>query len=109
MINLPRIFRDKCLKSYINFCEVKEPCVVYSSAPDIYNKIFNYNQTINKDFTDLNDIDCICNKYCNFINTDCNHVATGDISIFTNSKLRNILKHGSGFREPVSLDFDKAL
>lgn len=107
MINLPRLFRDKELKSFVNFCNVKEPSVVYSSKPDISGKIFNYNSVIN-DFTNLSDIDCMCSEFSEYINKDCMHVATGNISIFKCTKLIDILKKGPRFREPVSIDFDNA-
>ena len=45
MINLPFIFRNRDLKSYVNFCKVSEPSVLYSNKPGIGSKIFNYNQT----------------------------------------------------------------
>ena len=42
------------------------------------------------------------------MNSDCGHVATGDISIFNNQKLRNIISEGPGYREPAALDIDLA-
>ena len=50
----------------------------------------------------------MCNEHSDFVNGDCNHVATGDISIIKNQMLRKILIKGPGFREPVTLDFDDA-
>ena len=107
MINLPRLFRDSSLKSHVNFCNIKIPSVVYSSRPNISKNIFNYNTTVN-DFVRLEDVECLCDKYADFINKDCDHVATGDISFFKTPKLVNILKNGPGFREPVTLDFKSA-
>ena len=46
MINVTRILRDKSLRSLVNFCNIKEPSVVYSSMRDISSKIFNYNNTV---------------------------------------------------------------
>ena len=48
---------------------------------DISSKIFNYNNTV-KELDDVNNIICKCSDHDNFINSDCGHVATGDISIF---------------------------
>jgi hypothetical protein len=107
MINVPRILRDKSLRSLVNFCNIKEPSVVYSSMRDISSKIFNYNNTI-RELDDVNDIICKCSDHDSFINTDCGHVATGDVSIFNNKKLQDILKKGPGYHEPVRLNFDAA-
>ena len=106
-INLPRIFRDQSLKSYVSFCSIKQPSIVYSFKSSISSKIFNYNDVV-KEFESIESIHCNCNNHVSFINSDCNHVATGDMSIFSNSKLRNIIKNGPNFREPVTLDFDLA-
>ena len=107
MINVPRILRDKSLRSLVNFCNIKEPSVVYSSMRDISSKIFNYNNTV-KELDDVNNIICKCSDHDNFINSDCGHVATGDISIFKSTKLQDILMKCPGYHEPVRLDFDAA-
>ena len=39
MINVPRILRDKSLISLVNFCNIKEPSVVYNSMRDISSTI----------------------------------------------------------------------
>ena len=105
MINLPRLLRNKELKSCVTFCSIKEPSVVYKSVPNISNQIFNYNDTV-KDFKDIKSLVCICDKYPSFVNKDCGHVVTGDISIFRNCKLREVMSKGPLFREPKSIDFD---
>ena len=46
MINLPRIIRNKPLKSSVAFCSIKEPSIVYNYKSAISGKIFNYNSTI---------------------------------------------------------------
>ena len=107
MINLPYIFRNKELKSYVNFCSIREPSVLFSNKPSIGSKLFNYNQTVN-DFTCLEDVTCVCHDFTDFINNDCGHVATGDVDIFSNSKLRDILNKGPKHREPVTLNFEEA-
>ena len=90
MLNLPRIFRDKSLKSYINQCSINEPSVVFTNTPKISSKIFNYNATVNV-FESIDDYICMCNEHANHINSDCNHVATGDISIIRSQMLKDIL------------------
>ena len=61
-----------------------------------------------KELDDVKNIICKCSDQDNFINSDCGHVATGDISIFKSTKLQDILKKGPGYHEPVRLDFDAA-
>ena len=107
MINLPRIFRDKSLKSLVPFCKLKQPSVVYKYRPSISSKIFNYNATVNE-FNDPDDITCMCGSHINFINSDLGHVATGDVSIFENESLRDTLRKGPKYIEPVTLNFEKA-
>ena len=62
MIHLPKIFRDKELKSFISQCEIKEPSVVFTNTPKISSKIFNYNDTVN-DFSDIENLVCMCNNH----------------------------------------------
>ena len=107
MINLPQIFRNKVLKSFVNFCNIKEPSVLYSSRASIGSKLFNYNETV-ENFISLDNVSCVCSEYCNFVNNDCGHVVTGDVTIFSNEDLRELLLKGPKFREPARLDFDRA-
>ena len=107
MINLPQIFRNKELKSFVNFCNVKVPSVLFSSRTSIGSKLFNYNETV-ENFSSLDNVSCVCNEYCNFVNNDCGHVVTGDVTIFSNEDLRDLLLKGPKFREPARLDFDCA-
>ena len=107
MINLPQIFRNKELKSFVNFCNIKEPSVLYSSRASIGSKLFNYNETV-ENFSSLDNVSCVCSEYCNFVNNDCGHVVTGDVTIFSNEDLRDLLLKGPKFREPARLDFDRA-
>ena len=65
MINLPQIFRNKELKSFVNFCNIKEPSVLYSSRASIGSKLFNYNETVEY-FSSLDNVSCVCSEYCNF-------------------------------------------
>ena len=61
--------------------------MLFSSTPCIGSKIFNYNQVV-REFTDLENVKCICKEYRGFINDDRNHVVTGNLDIFTNEKLK---------------------
>ena len=53
MINLPRIFRSRRLKSYINFLSIKQPTVVYKGVSTISSKIFNYTQSVKDHDSDI--------------------------------------------------------
>ena len=61
-----------------------------------------------KDFKVIDNVICMCDNHKFFINDDCKHVATGNIEIFENAKLKNILTKASIYREPEDLDFDLA-
>ena len=107
MINLPLIFRNKELKSFVNFCKIREPSIMYSNKPSVGSKLFNYNQTSNN-FTNINDIICVCSQFENYINHDCGHVATGDVNIFSNKDIRSIIMKGPKYRERTNIDFERA-
>ena len=104
MINLPRIFRSKTLKSFVNFLDIKEPSVVYNSVDDISSRIFNYNNVVK--YFDEPSL-CVCSQFSEFIHIDCGHVVTGNLDIVRNVKLRNILSKGPKFKEPRTIDFDE--
>ena len=78
-----------------------------SSRASIGSRLFNYNETV-ENFSNLDNVSCVCSEYCNFVNNDCGHVVTGDVTIFSNEDLREILLKGPKFRERARLDFDRA-
>ena len=104
LLNLPRMLRDKSLKSCVNICNVKEPSVIFTSRPSIASTIFNYNQVV-RDFVSIDDIKCFCNEYEDFVNKDCGHVVTGNLDIVKYKTLSDILAKGAGYREPVAVNF----
>lgn len=107
LLNIPRILRNKSLKSCVNMCTVKEPSVIFTCRPSIANTIFNYNQVV-RDFVSLEDIECFCSEYKDYVNEDCGHVVTGDLNIVKCKRLADILAKGSSYREPAAVDFDLA-
>ena len=109
ILNLPVLLRKKELTSLIPYgFKVKTPTICFSSIPSISKNVYNYNQ-FSKDFVASDTEICHCNdeNYKEFINEDVGHVATGNIKIFRNCKLIDVVKHGPTFREPVSANFDK--
>ena len=107
MLHLPSIFR--MCKSTVNFCSHKIPDVVYSFGNTIGRHIFNFKQTVmsydgEKSLDDQ--YECICSRYSDFIDSSCGHVATGNLSIIENIKLRELLKKGPRYREPQSINPD---
>ena len=103
MLNLPRIFRNKSLKSYVNFLDIKEPTVVYKGTKNISDKLYNYNAVIK----DEKPSDCICHMYAEFVHPDCGHVVTGDVGLIKHEALRTLFTKGPSYREPRTIDFDK--
>lgn len=107
LLNLPRILRNKSLKSCVSMCTVREPSVVFTCRPSIADKIFNYNQAV-RDFVSIDDIECFCSEYETYVNKDCGHVVTGDLNIVKCKRLSDILAKGSSYREPAIVDFNLA-
>ena len=107
MIHLPSIFR-KC-QSSVHFCKVKIPDVVYSFGKTIGPKIFNFKETV-LSYDPLKTVQeqfgCQCASYQQFLDESCGHVATGDLNIVDNIKLREVLKKGPQHREPQSVNPD---
>ena len=109
MLNLPALLRDRELISLVPYgFKVKKPTVCYSSVRSISKNVYNYNQ-FSKDFVPSDAKICCCkdSAYAEYVNKDVGHVATGNINIFSNKKLIDVVKHGPDFREPVNVCFDK--
>ena len=48
----------------------------------------------------------MCQDHPSFVEQSCGHVATGDLKIIPNEKLRDIISRGPGYREPRSVNTD---
>ena len=89
------------------------PVVTYTLGSTIRNKIVNYKDTVNSILInteqspqlDLEPCDCSQSEFCN---VDHQHIITGDLRIVENNKLRKLLTKGPNYREPRSLNFNKA-
>ena len=94
--NIPPYFKNK-----------ESPCISYSYTRSVASKIFNYKRSLQQiDFNSLsqNPLPCTC-PGSEFLYVPCGHVVTGDLSIVQNDKLRDLLRKGPKFREPVSFSW----
>ena len=79
----------------------------YSYTRSVASKIFNYKRSLQQiDFNSLsqNPLPCTC-PVSEFMYASCGHIVTGDLSIVQNDKLRDLLRKGKKFREPVSFSW----
>ena len=104
MLNVPRIFRSPSLKSFVNFCNIKEPSVVYKGTDNVSKELYNYNDVVKGEAGPL---ECKCHMFADFVNQDCGHVVTGDVSFVKHDALRSLLEKGPSYKEPRTIDFDK--
>ena len=115
-INLPKVLRNQhVMEAGQNLIEEDDvPMVVFNLSQPIRSTILNYNKFVsNLDLVKFqNDPDCIPCRCSNFDKKFCdsnhNHIITGDLSIISNSLLRNLISKGPNFREPAKVDFDVA-
>ena len=114
LINLPRILHDDKLRDTFPLQKDKYevPTVIYKLVDPIRNTIFNFNKFVkNLDvyafMKNETTIPCVCNN-STFVNSDHQHIITGDLRIIKNNKLRKLFTKGPKFREPVTIDLQKA-
>ena len=115
-INLPKVLRNQdVLEAGQNIIEEDDiPMVVYNLSQPIRSTILNYNKFVsNLDLvklqSDPESIPCRCANFDKkFCDPNHKHIVTGDLSIISNSLLRNLIGKGPNFREPVKVDFDVA-
>ena len=88
--------------------------VVFSLSQPIRSRIFNYTKfvsSLNLDeaFADINSIPCACNEFHpKYTDQHHKHILTGDLSIIANKELRNLIRKGPKYREPVNINFETA-
>ena len=115
-INLPKVLRNQdVLEAGQNIIEEEDiPMVVYNLSQPIRSTILNYNKFVsNLDLAKLQSnsesIPCRCTNFDKkFCDPNHKHIVTGDLSIISNSLLRNLISKGPNFREPMKVDFDVA-
>ena len=108
-LNFSNILNKKSVQSNIPpyFQNKESPCISYSYTRSVASKIFNYKRSLQQiDFNSLsqNPLPCTC-PGSEFLYAPCGHVVTGDLSIVQNDKLRDLLRKGPKFREPVSFSW----
>ena len=108
-LNLSNILNQKSVQSNIPpYFEYKEsPCISYSYTSSVATKIFNYKTSLQQiDFQSLsqNPLPCSCSG-SEFLYAPCGHIVTGDLNIVRNDKLRDLLRKGPKYREPVSFSW----
>ena len=108
-LNFSNILNQKSVQSNIPpyFQNKESPCISYSYTRSVASKIFNYKRSLQQiDFNSLsqNPLPCTC-PGSEFLYAPCGHVVSGDLSIVQNDKLRDLLRKGPKFREPVSFSW----
>ena len=94
--NIPQYFQNK-----------ESPCISYSYTRSVASKNVNYKRSLQQiDFNSLsqNPLPCTC-PGSEFLYAPRGHVVTGYLSIVQNDKLRDLLRKGPKFREPVSFSW----
>ena len=90
------------------YFEYKEsPCISYSYSSSVATKIFNYKTSLQQiEFQSLsqNPLPCSCSG-SKFLYAPCGNIVTGDLNIVRNDKLRDLLRKGPKYREPVSFSW----
>ena len=96
-----------------NLMSDEPPSIVYTLGSTIRYKLFNYKATSqNINTTDLETFgtgihDCECHN-SNFRNEHHGHILTGDLRFIQNSRLRKLISKGPNFREPRTINWNKA-
>ena len=94
-VNLPSILRSKSvIETVPTYFEKKTPIISYTYTTTIASKIFNFSSTLaNLGFHQFhnNPSQCECNT-SNHLYQPYGHVITGDLSIISNSKLRDLIQ-----------------
>ena len=87
------------------------PCISYSytCTRSVDSNIFNYKEICSKPTSIIfpqNPLPCTC-PGSEFLYAPCGHEVTGDLSIVQNEKLKDLLRKGPKFREPVSFSWQQ--
>ena len=93
------------------FKEKEPPIISYTYRKTIDSKVFKFASTLLVlDYHQFhnNPSQCEC-KTSSHLYQPYGHVITGDLSIISNSKLRELIAKGPKYREPCKVDWDKNL
>lgn len=107
-INLNKLIHSK--NSYERFPVSKDHLentgITFKYSKPIRNKITNYNHIVNNPKWDIN---CVCDKYSDFIDENHGHVLTGNLDIIQDIPTKIILKQGLNYRLKQPINREKAL
>ena len=84
----------------------KVPLVCYKYTPTVATKILNFRTESKKVNINGSPLSCACQS-SSHIHQPLGHVITGDLSIITNPKLREVFEKGPKFREPRIVSWPK--
>ena len=103
IVKINNIIRNSDVKlSFPNIHTIekyKTPMTIYKYNPPIRSKLFNYRQLA---LDNNNNIPSICSCHLSpYKDNYHNHIITGDLSIITDPKVRNLFKMGPKFRIPT--------
>ena len=108
-LNLSNMLNQKSVKNKIPpYFQYKEsPCISYSYTRSVASKILNYKGSLELiNFHSLSQnptLRSCCDS--EFLYAPCGRIVTGDLSIARNQRLRDILRNGQKYREPVSFSW----
>ena len=107
-IDFRKIFRIDSIKKAAPFNSKNhlQPTISYKYPPTIRSKVLNYRKAYEEN-VESNTMQCNCLN-SQFTDTHHKHIITGDLSIITNDKLRNILMKGLNYRDQVKPCHKKA-
>ena len=110
-INISSIIKDSRIKGLLpNVIKDKNFKIFHKYSKTTGSSIFNYNSFL-KDLDEEKlkhcfESSCDCEE-SEFNNRDFGHVYTGDLNIVNNDRLRELMKYGTKFREPVDVKIGK--
>ena len=108
-IDLPSIFKDRSVTSSIpSYFQNSEPSIIcYKYNKPIRNTVFNFNKLVS-------DLDIHANtpkswdcKDSKFIYPAAGYIITGNLNIFSDSRIHYIVSKGPKYRFPSGIDFKK--
>ena len=88
--------------------------ITYKLGNTVRHKLINYKETVNSIFVDevvtfsLNTDNCDCGQ-SRFCDPHRKHIITGDLRSIDNAILRKLMTKGPNYREPRTLNFNKAV
>ena len=108
-IDLPSIFQDKSVTSYIPDCfqNSEPPIICYKYNKPIRNIIFNFNKLVSDLDIDAYNPDSRECKDSKFIYPSAGQVVTGKLKIIPDFRIRNMVSKGSKYRFPSHIVFNR--